>query len=228
MWRDWSSLCHHQLRCKRIGVAWLLAQHQDSLTHLETEIETQTSKRDIKKKKTSSTYHLLIGCQHLLYHHAVPRERAPVQCVGPIRTEGTQAWCGCRRSHGLPRQQSQWWRGEVRRRRSWEGWGCKEGGMKVNRKNKHKHIKCMQLPGTWLYATIDNNNNHKEGIQVFPKQNPELERSEWCAEDTNVSEARKNIKRNSVEIQMQMQPSLLSDFPNNTSWVMMYSAKKHG
>lgn len=101
------------------------------------------------------TYHFFIWCQNLLYHHAVPRERAPVQRVGPIRTEGTQAWCGCRRSHGLPRQQSQWWRGEVRRRRwSREGVGVR-GGMKVNRKNKHKHIKCMLLPGTWLYATSD-------------------------------------------------------------------------
>ena len=40
------------------------------------------------------------------------------------------------------------------------GVGSKGGGEKVNRKNKHKHIKCMQLPGTWLYATSDNNNNH--------------------------------------------------------------------
>lgn len=34
--------------------------------------------------------------------------------------------------------------------------------MRVNRKkkNKHKHIKCMQLPGTRLCAT---NNNHKAG-----------------------------------------------------------------
>ena len=47
-----------------------------------------------------STYHLLIGRQHLLDHHAVPGERAAVQRVGPIRTEGTQAWCGCRSSHG--------------------------------------------------------------------------------------------------------------------------------
>lgn len=33
------------------------------------------------------------------------------------------------------------------RRRSWEEGGWKEE-MKVNRKHKHKHIKCMQLPGT--------------------------------------------------------------------------------
>ncbi len=53
------------------------------------------------------------------------------------------------------------------------GGGWVYGGMKVNRKNKHKHIKCMQLPGTWLYATSDNN-NHKarkdaleERIQMF-------------------------------------------------------------
>lgn len=39
------------------------------------------------------TYHLLVCCQHLLNHHAVPCEGAPVQRVGPIRTEGTQAWC---------------------------------------------------------------------------------------------------------------------------------------
>lgn len=32
---------------------------------------------------------------------------------------------------------------------------------KQNKKNKHKHIKCMQLPGTWLYGTRDNNNHKK-------------------------------------------------------------------
>lgn len=32
---------------------------------------------------------------------------------------------------------------------------------KTKQKNKHKHIKCMQLPGTWLYGTSDNNNHKK-------------------------------------------------------------------
>lgn len=40
------------------------------------------------------TYRVFAGRQNLLDHHAVPRERAPVQRVGPIGTEGTQAWCG--------------------------------------------------------------------------------------------------------------------------------------
>lgn len=86
--------------------------------------------RDTHAPLTSRTYHLLIGRQHLLDHHAVPRERAPVQRVGPIRTEGTQAWCGCRRSHGLPRQQSQRWGGRVRRRRRGRGWGGYESEQK--------------------------------------------------------------------------------------------------
>ena len=60
---------------------------------LPTEIETED--RDRTHAAFPRTYHLLWR-QHLLDHHAVPRERAPVQRVGPIRTEGTQAWCGCR------------------------------------------------------------------------------------------------------------------------------------
>lgn len=43
---------------------------------------------------TGFTYRVFAGRQNLLDHHAVPRERAPVQRVGPIGTEGTQAWCG--------------------------------------------------------------------------------------------------------------------------------------
>lgn len=43
---------------------------------------------------TGFTYRVFAGRQNLLNHHAVPRERAPVQRVGPIGTEGTQAWCG--------------------------------------------------------------------------------------------------------------------------------------
>lgn len=64
------------------------------------------NKSTFKTRRSSQcTYHLLTRRQYLLYHHAVPCKRAPVQHVGPIRTEGTKAWCGCRSR--LPRQQSQ-------------------------------------------------------------------------------------------------------------------------
>lgn len=39
-----------------------------------------------------SPYHILAGRQHLFNHHAVPREGAAVERVGPVRTEGTQTW----------------------------------------------------------------------------------------------------------------------------------------
>lgn len=42
---------------------------------------------------TRGSYRVLGGSQDLLDHHAVPGERAAVECVGPIRTEGAEATC---------------------------------------------------------------------------------------------------------------------------------------
>lgn len=99
-----------------LALVMLKIQHWNSI-HM-TGNKKKHNRSTFKTRRSSQcTYHLLTRRQYLLYHHAVPCERAPVQHVGPIRTEGTKAWCGCRSR--LPRQQSQWWKGEVRKRRRW-------------------------------------------------------------------------------------------------------------
>lgn len=39
------------------------------------------------------SYRVLCGRQNLFDHHTVSGEGAPVECVGPIRTEGAEATC---------------------------------------------------------------------------------------------------------------------------------------
>lgn len=71
------------------------------------------------------------------------------------------------------------------------------GGMKVNRKTKqkHKHIKCMQLPGTWLYATKKQSRGRKgrcwRGASSLSKTKPEQESNDCCTKAINLCEATK-------------------------------------
>lgn len=56
------------------------------------------------------TYRVLGGGQDLLDHHAVAGEGAPVECVGPVRTEGAEAGVFYTLPH---RAEGAWGRGGV-------------------------------------------------------------------------------------------------------------------
>lgn len=49
--------------------------------------------RKIMSIPKKGSYRVLCGSQNLLNHHTVPCKRAPVERVGPIRTEGAEATC---------------------------------------------------------------------------------------------------------------------------------------
>lgn len=89
------------------------------------------------------THRVLGGRQDLFDHHAVPSKGTPVQCVGPIRTEGAEATC---------------YRASQRRGRHDRVMGRRVGqhGRKQT-KHKHKHRKkskesvtTCNLQGTFL------------------------------------------------------------------------------
>lgn len=43
--------------------------------------------------RSKPAYRVFSRGQNLFNHHTVPSKGAPVQCVGPIRTEGAEATC---------------------------------------------------------------------------------------------------------------------------------------
>lgn len=55
--------------------------------------EGEKKSRNRKQREETRSYRVLRGRQNLLDHHTVPCEGAPVERVGPIRTEGAEATC---------------------------------------------------------------------------------------------------------------------------------------
>lgn len=74
----------------------LLTERRQNIPGKEKWSESERKRkrsRNRKQGEETRSYRVLRGCQNLLDHHTVSCEGAPVERVGPIRTEGAEATC---------------------------------------------------------------------------------------------------------------------------------------